>query len=184
MENPGLKSVPQGKSSWRLDREHSSVEFSIKKLFFFTVSGKIGEVDGSLVLDEDSVSGCSVQASIKAKNINTGNQQRDQQLRAAGFLDVTNFPQIEFQSSEVGPGRDRDMLSVKGVVTIKGTTRDVFLHVTEVDRSKSPNGEEVVYYVGETEINRFDFGVSGWRGVIAPKLKVVINVQANRRISD
>jgi polyisoprenoid-binding protein YceI len=170
----------ESRSVWRLDREHSSVEFSVRKLLFFTVNGKLADLEGSIVLDESSASGSSAQAVIKAKSINTGNQQRDQQLRTASFLDVMTFPHIEFQSSEVGPGRDRDMLSVKGALTIKDKQKDVVLNVTEVDRSKSPNGGEVVYYVGETEINRFDFGVSGWRGVIGPKLKVVINVQANR----
>jgi polyisoprenoid-binding protein YceI len=177
-----MQAQPQGdsKSVWHLDRDHSSVEFSIKKLFFFTVNGKLTDLDGVIVLDENSVSGSTAQASLKAKSVSTGNQQRDRQLRANSFLDVTNFPQIEFQSSQVGPGRDRDMLSVKGTLTIKDKTKEVVLDVTEVDRSKSPNGEEVIYYVGETEINRFDFGVTGWRGVISPKLKVVINVQANR----
>jgi polyisoprenoid-binding protein YceI len=173
-------SQSEKKTLWRFDREHSSVEFTIKKLWFFAVHGTLNDIDGSIVLDEDSVSGSAVQASMKAKSVNTGNQQRDQQLRAASFLDVINFPQIEFTSSEVGPGSDRDMLSVKGRLTIKDKNKDVVLKVTEVDRSKSPNGQEVVYYVGEAEIDRFDFGVSGWRGVIGPKLKVVINVQANR----
>ena len=72
------------------------------------------------------------------------------------------------------------MLRVKGSLTIKGTSKDVVINVTEIDRSKSPNGEEVVYYGGETEIDRFDFGVNGWKGLVGPKLKVVINVQANR----
>jgi len=56
----------------------------------------------------------------------------------------------------------------------------VVLDVTEVDRSRAPSGEEVIYYVAETALNRFDFGVNGWRGLIAPRLKIVINVQANR----
>jgi len=101
-------------------------------------------------------------------------------LREAAFLDVTSFSQIRFKSTEVGPGKDRDMLRIKGALTIKDTSKDVVLDVTEVDRSRSPSGDEVVYYVAETMINRFDFGVSGWRGVIAPQVKIVINVQANR----
>jgi len=72
------------------------------------------------------------------------------------------------------------MLKVKGVLTIRDTNKDVVLDVTEVDRSRSPNGEEVIYYVAETELNRFDFGVTAWRGVVGQKLKVVINVQANK----
>ena len=72
------------------------------------------------------------------------------------------------------------MLSVKGTLQIRDQSREVVLDVTEVDRSKSPNGEEVIYFVAETELDRHDFGVSGLRGLIGAKLKVVINVQANR----
>ena len=167
-------------TTWRLDRDHSSVEFSVKKLLFFTVKGTLKDLHGEIELDEDSVSGSNVQATIGVKSINTGNQQRDQQLRAASFLDVMNFPQVEFQSAEVGPGSDRDTLKVKGALTIKGNKKDVVLNVTKVDRSKAPSGEEVVYYVGEAEIDRFEFGVNAWRGVVGPRLKVVINIQANR----
>jgi polyisoprenoid-binding protein YceI len=69
---------------------------------------------------------------------------------------------------------------VEGSLTIKDKSKDVVLDVTEVDRSKAPGGDEVVYYVAETELDRYDFGINAWRGLIGPKLKVVINVQANR----
>jgi polyisoprenoid-binding protein YceI len=72
------------------------------------------------------------------------------------------------------------MLSIRGELTIRDKSREVVLDVTEVDRSRSPQGDEVIYYVAETSLNRFDFGVNGWRGVVGPRLKVVINVQANR----
>jgi polyisoprenoid-binding protein YceI len=168
-----------GPSVWQLDKEHSSVEFSVKKLFFLTVTGKLTNLDGEIVLDEETLSRSSVAATIKAASVSTGNKQRDTQLRI-GFLDTTNYPTIHFQSAEVGRGRDRDMLTVKGALTIRDKSNQVVLDVTEVDRSKSPNGGEVIYYVAEAELNRFDFGINAWRGVIGPKLKVVINVQANR----
>lgn len=168
-----------GRSVWQLDKEHSSVEFSVKKLFFLTVRGKLTNLDGEIVLDEETLSGSSVAATIKAASVNTGNKRRDTQLRNE-FLDTTNYPTIHFQSAEVGRGRDRDMLTVKGALTIRDKSNQVVLDVTEVDRSKSPNGGEVIYYVAEAEVNRFDFGINAWRGVIGRKLKVVINVQANR----
>ena len=166
-------------SVWQLDADHSSVEFTVKKLLFLKVTGKLTKLSGSIVLHETSMRDCSVEATIGAASIDTGNQKRDAQVRSA-FLGVTDYPVIHFRSSEVGRGKDRDMLKVKGVLTIRDTNRDVMLDVTEVDRSRSPNGEEVIYYVAETELNRFDFGVSAWRGVVGQKLKVVINVQANR----
>lgn len=166
-------------SVWQLDADHSSVEFSVKKLFLITVRGRLTKLSGSIVLHEDSLKDCSVEATIGAASIDTGNQKRDAHVRST-FLGVNDYPEIHFHSSEVGRGKDRDMLKVKGVLTIRDTNKDVMLDVTEVDRSRSPNGEEVIYYVAETELNRFDFGVSAWRGVVGQKLKVVINVQANR----
>jgi polyisoprenoid-binding protein YceI len=168
-----------GKSQWQLDREHSSVEFRVKKLLFLSVTGRLTKLNGSITLAENSISGSSVEATIGATSIETGNKRRDTQLRNE-FLDTTNYPTIHFASAEVGPGRDRDTLTVKGSLTIRDRSKDVVLNVTEVDRSKSPNGGEVIYYVAETELNRFDFGINAWRGVIGQKLKVVINVQANR----
>lgn len=168
------------KSVWRLDSSHSSVEFTAKKFLVFTVKGRLTDLEGAIVLDENSVSGSSVQASIGAASIDTGNKQRDAQLRSVTFLDASTYAHIRFESSQVAHGQDRDQLRVEGSLTIKGKSKDVVLDVTEVDRSKAPSGEEVIYYVAQTELDRYDFGVSAWRGVIGPKLKVVINVQANR----
>jgi polyisoprenoid-binding protein YceI len=166
-------------SVWELDADHSSVEFKVKKFFFITVSGRLTKLTGSITLHEASLKDCAVEATIGAASVDTRNHKRDAHVRDA-FLEVNKYPTIHFQSAEVGRGRDRDMLKVKGVLTIRDTNKDVVLDVTEVDRSRSPNGEEVIYYVAETELNRFDFGVNAWRGIVGQKLKVVINVQANR----
>jgi polyisoprenoid-binding protein YceI len=165
---------------WRFDRSHSSLEFSIKRFFLLTVKGRLTDLDGSIVLDEADVSRSSVLANIGAGSIDTGNERRDAHLKSADFLDASKYPQICFQSAKVGRGKDRDMLSIKGALTIRDKSQEIVLDVTEVDRSRSPNGEEVIYYVAMTELDRFDFGISPWRGVIGQKLKVVINVQANR----
>ncbi len=171
---------PGGQSVWRLDRAHTSVEFTIKKLFFFHVKGRFKDFDGTIVLDETEISGSSVEVTMTAKSIDTGSGARDRQLRSASFLDSDSYPTIRFKSAQVGPGRDRDMLSIRGELTIRDKSRNIVLDVTEVDRSRSPQGEEVIYYVAETELDRYEFGVNAWRRVIGSKLKVVINVQANR----
>ena len=167
---------------WHFDPSHSSVEFSVRKLIFLTVKGRLTDIDGAIVLNETDMGRCSCEATIKADTIDTGNGRRDAHLRAPDFLDAIAYPNIQFQSSQVGPGKDRDMLAITGSLTIKETSRDVVLNVTEVDRSRSPRGEEVIYYIATTELDRFDFGINHWRGVIGRTLKVVINVQASRPI--
>ena len=57
----------------------------------------------------------------------------------------------------------------------------IALAVNEVDRSRSPNGEEFIYYSATAELDRFAFGISGARGIVGRRLKVMINVQASRK---
>lgn len=162
---------------WRFDPSHTSIEFSVRNLLFFTVRGRLTALEGKLVLDETNLQASSVKATIKADSIDTGVKRRDVHLREASFLDVDKFPQIQFESSKVGPGKDRDVIEVTGSLTIGGKSGEVVLDVMEIDRSRSPQGELVIYYLATTELNRFDFGITYGRGVIGRTVKVVINAQ-------
>ena len=163
---------------WIFDPAYSTVEFSIRNLWF-TVHGRFGAVEGSIVLDQSDLSRSSVTAVIKADSIDTGNKRRDAHLRTRDFFDVENFPDIEFRSTKVERGRDRDSLNLEGRLTIKGNTQTVKLNVNEMDHSRSPRGEEFVYYSATTEIDRFAFGFDYGRLLIGRTLKVTINVQAS-----
>lgn len=165
-------------SVWIFDPSHTTVEFSIKNLVFFTVKGRMQALEGTIVLDEDDITRSSVVAVISADSITTGVKRRDEHLLSRNFLDAGNYPHVLFQSSSVGPGNDRDMLRVKGSLTVAGKSGTVELDVSEVDRSRSPQGEEVIYYCATTELDRFDFGIHYGRGVIGRLLKITINVQA------
>ena len=167
-----------GQSVWVIDPTHTNVAFSIDNFFFFKVKGGFVDVTGTLLLDEEDVRRSSVQVMIKGRSIKTGNKRRDEHLCAADFLDVIHYPDILFQSSQVKPGTDRDTITVVGELTVKGKSREVVLNVDAVDRSCSPQGEEVIYYTAMTELDRLDFGIKYGRGAIGRKLKVVINVQA------
>jgi acetone carboxylase gamma subunit len=50
-----------------------------------------------------------------------------------------------------------------------------------MDRSRSPKGEEFIYYSATAEVDRFACGVSYGRGMIGRKLKITINIQATNR---
>jgi polyisoprenoid-binding protein YceI len=166
---------------WVIDPQHTSIEFSIKISFFFTVRGRLTDFAGTLVLDEADIRRSSVLATIKAASINTGIKQRDTHLRSKDYLETARYPEIHFQSTKVERGRDRDTLRVSGILTIKGTSREVVLEVTEVDRSRSPKGQEVAYYAAQVELDRFAFGVKHLPGLIGRKLQVNLNVQAMRQ---
>jgi polyisoprenoid-binding protein YceI len=163
---------------WRFDPAYTTVEFSVRN-FWYTVRGRFRTLEGSIVLDESDISRSSVSARIHARSIDTGNKRRDAHLQSADFVDADNFPDIEFQSTRVARGKDRDSLDLEGNLTFKGRTRTIALAVNEMDRSRSPRGEDFVYYSATTELDRFDLGIKYGRGIIGRKVKVTINVQAS-----
>ena len=138
-------------------------------------------VEGVINLDENDIRGSSVNATIKADSIDTGNQRRDKHLLAHDFLDVEKFPAIEFQSTSVARGRDRDSLDLEGTLIVRDKRIPIVLAVNEMDRSRSPTGDEFIYYSASAELDRYACGISYGRGLIGRKLKITINVQATNR---
>src|SRR4030095_10246512 len=158
---PNAQPAMQG-SVWRFDPSHTFVEFTVRN-FLFKVQGRLNAVEGVIVLDETDITRSSVTATISAASINTGIARRDAHLRSSHFLKSERHPDLVCESSSVGPGRDRDVLSVKGSLTVAGKSKQVELEVSEVDRSRSPRGEEVIYYCATAEIDRSSFGINyGW----------------------
>jgi len=164
--------------TWHFDPAYTTVEFVIRNLWF-KVKGRFLDLEGAIVLDEDDISRSSVTATIKVDSIETGNQRRDAHLRASDFFDVEKFPDIEFRSTSVQRGRDRDSLDVAGTLTIRDKSVPVRLAVNEMDRSRSPRGQEFIYYSATTELDRYGFGITYGGALMGRQVKVFINVQAS-----
>jgi len=167
----------QTQRTWVFDPAYSSVEFTIRNLWF-NVRGRFRDFEGRIVLDESDIGRSSVTATIKVDSVDTGNKRRDAHLLAADFFDVERFPDIEFKSTSIRRGKDRDSLDLAGDLKIKDKTVPVALSVNEMDRSRSPSGEEFVYYSATAELDRSAFGINYGRGFIGRRLQVTINVQA------
>ena len=163
---------------WHFDPAYTTVEFVVRN-FWYDVKGRFSELEGVIVLDEGDIRRSSVTATIKARSIDTGSKRRNAHLQSADFFDVEKYPDIEFKSTRIERGRDRDSLDVDGNLTIKGKSMPIALAVNEMDRSRSPNGEEFIYYSATTELDRFAFGINHAPGIVGRRLKVMVNVQAS-----
>ncbi|MEP7272056.1 MAG: YceI family protein [Acidobacteriota bacterium] len=168
-------------SVWLIEPRYTTVQFIAKFGFLREVKGRLPDVTGFIVRNDEDLHGSSVEAVIRTGTLDTGNHRRDKHLQSKNFLASDEYSELRYVSSNVVKGRDRDTLRVTGMLTLHGKSREVILEVTEVERSLSPQGDEVAYYSAQAEINRHDFGVSALRFVIGRKVKVVIHVQAVRQ---
>jgi polyisoprenoid-binding protein YceI len=165
-EEPIMATTQRGRSAtgltrWELDPAHTTVEFSAKHMMITTVKGRFSDVSGTIEADETHPDRSSAEASIDAASLDTRNEQRDEHLRSADFLDVANNPVISFRSKRVigAAGKAGDQFEVIGDLTIRGTTREVTLEVTYEGKIRDMEGKERAGFSATTKIDRRDFGL-------------------------
>jgi polyisoprenoid-binding protein YceI len=170
-------------STWELDPAHTNAHFAVKHLVISTVRGHLGKVTGTLTLDENDPTKSSVQATIDAAGVDTGNAKRDEHLKGPDFLDVAKYPTITFKSKTVEKISD-DHYRATGDLTLRGVTKEVALDVHGAPKPlNDPFGNVKLGGEATTTINRQNFGVSwskaldGGGLVVGDDVEVMIDVE-------
>ena len=152
-------------TTWNIDPVHSVAEFKVKHMMISNVKGQFTGISGALTLDEADAAKSTVQATIDAASINTGDPQRDGHLKSADFFDVEKFPTLAFQSRAARRNSDGD-LTVEGDLTIHGVTRSVkFVVEGPTAPGKDPWGNTRIGLSATTKINRKDYGLQ-WNAAL------------------
>ena len=168
---------------YKADPDHSAVGFSIRH-FVSNVPGRFKEFDGTIKYDKQSPAASSVEFTVPAASIDTGNGDRDNHLRGPDFFDVQKFPNLTFTSTEV-KAKDADTLDVTGDLTLHGVTKRITIPVDVLGTFKTPNGEKAGFETSFT-VNRKDYGIIWNRvldagSVLGDDVKINISVEANRQ---
>jgi polyisoprenoid-binding protein YceI len=146
--------IPAG--VWRVDGAHSSVEFGIKHLLITTVKGTFGSFEGTIEVAGDGTARAT--GVISAESIDTNEPQRDEHLRSTDFFDAAGFPQIRFESTEIGDVQG-STFRVAGDLTIRGTTRPVELEATFEGTAQDPWGNDRIGLSVRGQLDPNDYGV-------------------------
>jgi polyisoprenoid-binding protein YceI len=164
--------------SWVIDGTHSDVTFTVRHLGVSKVRGRFDQVETTIVTAESPLDS-SVTATIQATSIDTNNDQRDDHVRSADFLDVEKYPTITFTSTGVRVD-DGDYL-IDGELTLHGVTKPVTL---TAELGGFGNGQvpdsKVLGISASTEISRTDFGVGPGipSAMLSDKIKIELDIEA------
>ncbi len=178
-------------AKWFFEPGHTAAEFCVRHMMVTFVRGHFKNVRGTLVFDPANPQATSVEVTIEAAEIWTGEPDRDTHLKSADFLDVEKHPKIVFKGNQVELTGATDAV-LTGELTIRGVTRTVPLRVHYLGEWQTPWWEDGMDkgpktragFVATTSINRHDFGVS-WIGslnkggiVVGNTVEITIDAEA------
>jgi polyisoprenoid-binding protein YceI len=165
--------------TWKADKVHSTVGFSVKYMGVQTFRGRFEDFDASLEASEDGV--LELTGRVAADSIVVKDENLAAHLKSPEFFDVERHPTIGFRSTLVRIEGDR--LVVDGELTINGQTKAVEGSGTISGPSDTPFGTTVLGVEVETIVDRTEFGLR-WNAplpkggfVLANDVKLAVNLE-------
>ena len=171
-------------SIWKTDPAHTNVGFTARHMMITTVRGTFKNVDFTLDFDPKNPAAATVEATIDANSVFTGNDQRDGHLRSPDFFDVTKFPNITFKSTRLELTSETEG-KLTGNLTIRDVTRPVTLNIEYLGTQIAPfDKSERAGFTASTKVNREDFNLTwnvaleagGW--LVSKDVTLTLDVEA------
>jgi cytochrome b561/polyisoprenoid-binding protein YceI len=138
-------------SDWTVKPAESQIGFEASG-GGYTTKGTFGQYRAEIEFDPDTPAQASVRVLLDMNSAATGTAEADDTIKSADFFNPTQFPTAQFVARGAQPaGPNKYVLN--GRLTLKGVTRPVSLPFSLNIKSGT------AHVVGETTINRLDFGV-------------------------
>jgi polyisoprenoid-binding protein YceI len=147
-------------ATWRIDPEHTSIQFTVRHMMISNVKGVFHKFNGQFEIDDKEITNTRASAVINVASIDTGIEKRDEDLRSPNFFDIAKYPSMTFVSKKiVRTGANR--FKMTGDLTMHGVTREVVLDMEGLETVvKDPWGNMRRGATMSSMINRKDFGLT------------------------
>ncbi len=146
------------------DPTHSRIGFVARHAMVTKVRGHFTDYTGSGYFDPENPENISIELTIQADSIDTGNVDRDAHLKSNDFFDMENHPTLTYRSTSVEK-IDEDLYRVTGDLTLRGVTKPITIDFTFVGSSVDPYGNTRIGLEGSTVVHRKEFGLN-WNAAL------------------
>lgn len=171
---------------WRIDREHSTLRFRLRHVVVQEIKGEFTRWGGTLITDAIDPTKSRARVWVDLDSIDTGNPERDVQIRSAEFFDVARFPRATFASTEIRLPDGGNPL-IRARLRLHGAERDVDLEILQRDERTYAGGNERGIYAVRGRFDRRDFDLR-WNQdldiggvVVGDQVQIEAHVEAVRR---
>jgi polyisoprenoid-binding protein YceI len=163
--------------TWKNDKPHSQLAFTITHLGISDVSGTFNDFDVNVTSSKKDFSDASFELTAKTASIDTRVEARNNHLKSADFFDVAKYPELTFKSTWLKKnGKNKYRLS--GNLTLHGITKPVTMNLNYRGVTQNPMSKATtVGFQLDGVIKRSDFNVGP--GFPAPILSDEVRIKAD-----
>ena len=147
------------KTKWVLDPAHSELGFKVRHMMISNVKGEFRRFKADVTTVRDDPSTATVHAEIDPDSIFTNDESRDKHLRSEDFFDVKAHEKIIFEGASMQKSGD-DHFELRGILTMKGISKEIKLDVDFGGINKDPSGNEKAGFTIYGKLNRKDWGLN------------------------
>jgi polyisoprenoid-binding protein YceI len=161
---------------YRISPAHSAVTIRTRHLFGLgAVRATIALRDGRVVVTQPPQAS-AVQARFAVSTFQSGNEARDAAVLSPRLLDAEAYPSLTFTSTALVQEQGQWLL--RGQLEVRGVARLVEARISSLETDGA-----TLRATARAGIDRYDFGVTAYRGLAARRLTVELAVTAHREES-
>ena len=162
------------------DGAHASIQFRISHLGYSWLKGRFNDFSGGFRYDPANPGASEIAVDINPASIDSNHAERDKHLRSADFLDVEQYPEASFVSTDYTPNGD-GTATLEGELTLHGVTRPISIDVEKIGEGEDPWGGYRVGFSGETEFALADYGIDYNLGPASETVYLELEVEGIRQ---
>lgn len=146
-------------STWKNDKAHSQLAFTVTHLGISDVSGTFNDIDIIVESNKTDFSDAIFNLNAKVSSIDTRVEARNNHLKSADFFDVEKYPSITFKSTNIKKN-GKDKYKLTGDLSIHGVTKSIVLDLVYRGNTINPmSNQETAGFQISGDIKRSDFNV-------------------------
>ncbi|MEU8756357.1 YceI family protein [Streptomyces chartreusis] len=178
--------IPADAAAYFIDPAYSNVSFSARNRIATSTRGAFRRFAGTLFLDSERPERTALALYVTSSSIDTGEKDRDADLCSAALLDAEQYPLMSFWSSSA-EAVDTNLCRLAGSLRVKNMTMPLGVDGEYRGRTRGPQGDERVGFIGRSVLRRSEWGslwgpvVHAGEWIMGDEVEILFEVSAVKR---
>jgi len=164
-------------NTWKSDKPHSQLGFTVTHLGIADVSGTFNDFDVTVKSSEPDFGDATFELTAKTGSIDTRVDARNNHLKSADFFDAEKYPVMSFKSTSIKKS-GKDEYKLTGDLNLHGITKQVTMDLRYKGTIENPmSKKQTAGFQVTGTIKRSDFNLGN--GFPPPMISNEVEIKAD-----